>query len=100
MPTLTFKYSKVGKPDQKFDLPAGAGVLACAVDHGVELDHACGGNCACTTCLVVVESGAANLNPMSEDERGLLEASSKLTPTSRLGCQCRIQSGDVILRIP
>ena len=103
MPKVTFRYTHTkngGDEGLTFEMPVGSSVLECAVDHGVALDHDCGGNCACTTCMVYVESGAENISGMSEDERGLLEANDKLVPKARLGCQCRVQAGEVILRIP
>ena len=36
-------------------------ILDVALNYGVRLDHACGGNCACTTCHVWVKEGAENL---------------------------------------
>ena len=95
MPKLTFKNT-----NQTFEIDAGASILECAVDNAIALDHDCGGNCACTTCQVYIESGAENISPMSEDERGLLEANDKLEPKARLGCQCRVKAGAVVVRIP
>ncbi len=95
MPTLTFKNTQ-----QSFEIPSGSSILECAVDNAIALDHDCGGNCACTTCQIFVEEGAENISPMSEDERGLLEANDKLEPKARLGCQCRIKAGKVVIRIP
>lgn len=74
--------------------------MECAIENNMPLDHDCGGNCACTTCQVFVESGMENLVPMSDDERSLLEANEKLEEKARLGCQSRIQSGTVVVRIP
>ena len=33
-------------------------ILDIALNNGITLDHACGGNCACTTCHVWVKEGA------------------------------------------
>src|SRR5690349_20830859 len=46
----------------------GCTVLDAALDHGIDLPHECGGNCACTTCLVIVEAGMEHLSPMQEPE--------------------------------
>src|SRR5439155_6437488 len=32
-------------------------ILEIALGHGVEIDHACGGVCACSTCHVIVKKG-------------------------------------------
>ncbi|PIR23650.1 MAG: 2Fe-2S ferredoxin [Deltaproteobacteria bacterium CG11_big_fil_rev_8_21_14_0_20_45_16] len=95
MPTITF--SNFG---EKFEVPAGSSILECALEHNLPLDHDCGGNCACTTCQVFVESGMDNICAMSDDEKSLLEANDKLTDGARLGCQSRIQKGDIVVRIP
>src|SRR3979490_1155535 len=42
--------------------------LDVALNYGVTLDHACGGNCACTTCHIWVKEGAENLSEMDDDE--------------------------------
>lgn len=95
MPKITFKNT-----GESFEVPAGTSILECAIDKNVPLEHDCGGNCACTTCHIWVEEGAQNLNAMSEDERGLLEANDKLDEKSRLGCQSRIKAGAVTVRYP
>src|SRR6266849_7881022 len=38
-------------------------ILDVLLAHGVPLEHACGGNCACTTCHVVVKQGFQQLPP-------------------------------------
>lgn len=53
-----------------------------------EIEALCGGSCACATCHVYVGGDAvAGLEPMSEDENDLLDASDHRTPRSRLSCQ-------------
>lgn len=65
-------------------------VLDVLIGHGVHLEHACGGNCACTTCHVIVRSGFEKLPEAEEDELDLLDKAPGLTATSRLGCQAVI----------
>ena len=83
-------YSEHGKPLSLLDI---------ALNHGVHLEHACGGNCACTTCHVVVKDGEENLSPMDDDEADRLDMAADLTLHSRLGCQCVVK-GDVVVEIP
>src|SRR6202021_2464439 len=71
-----------GKPGSILDVMLG---------HGIHLEHACGGNCACTTCHVIVKQGINKLGEASEQEEDLLEKAPGLTPTSRLGCQAVIE---------
>ncbi len=76
-------------------------VLDIALGLGIEIDHACGGVCACSTCHVIVRKGGASCGPASEDEDDELEKAPGLTPQSRLACQC-VPSGeeDLVVEIP
>ncbi len=74
-------------------------LLDIALNHGVEMEHACGGNCACTTCHVVVKEGEDNLSPMEDDEADRLDLAADLTIHSRLACQA-VVTGDVTVEIP
>jgi 2Fe-2S ferredoxin len=75
-------------------------ILDVLLGHGVSLEHACGGNCACTTCHVIVKRGMEHLSESTESEEDLLDKAPGLTPTSRLGCQAVIDDGDIIVMIP
>ena len=86
----TLPYKHHGKPHSLLDI---------ALNFGVHLEHACGGNCACTTCHVVVRQGEEHLPEMEDDEADRLEQAADLTLRSRLGCQCEVQ-GDVVVEIP
>jgi ferredoxin, 2Fe-2S len=70
-------------------------ILDVLLGHGVHLEHACGGNCACTTCHVIVKAGFNKLSESSEQEEDLLDKAPGLTPTSRLGCQAVTEDPDV-----
>ncbi|MFZ0864441.1 MAG: 2Fe-2S iron-sulfur cluster-binding protein, partial [Candidatus Sulfotelmatobacter sp.] len=48
-------------------------LLDVALNFGIPLDHACGGNCACTTCHIWVKEGAENLSAMDDDEADRLD---------------------------
>ncbi|MFY9553320.1 MAG: 2Fe-2S iron-sulfur cluster-binding protein, partial [Blastocatellia bacterium] len=74
-------------------------LLDIALNCGVNLEHSCGGNCACTTCHVIVKVGEENLTEMDEDEEDRLYMADGLTLHSRLGCQC-VVTGDVTVEIP
>jgi ferredoxin, 2Fe-2S len=84
-------YQDHGKPESILDV---------CLNFGIHLEHACGGNCACTTCHVIVTKGMENLSEMDEDEEGdRLQMAPGLTLRSRLGCQCVVE-GDVEVQIP
>ena len=83
-------YHEHGKPESLLDI---------FLSKGIHLEHACGGNCACTTCHVIVNSGMENLSEMDDDEADRLDMAAGLTLRSRLGCQC-VVLGDVDVEIP
>src|SRR5437899_11339695 len=43
-------------------------ILDVLLAHGIHLEHACGGNCACTTCHVLVKAGGAELSDADDRE--------------------------------
>ncbi|HEV7219358.1 MAG TPA: 2Fe-2S iron-sulfur cluster-binding protein [Terriglobales bacterium] len=76
-------------------------LLDVALNNGIKLDHACGGNCACTTCHIWVKEGAQNLSEMDDDEADRLDMAADLQLNSRLGCQAVItRPGKVVVEIP
>jgi 2Fe-2S ferredoxin len=83
-------YREHGKPESLLDI---------ALNFGFTLEHACGGNCACTTCHVIVKQGDGNLSEMDDDEADRLDMAAGLTLHSRLGCQSVVK-GDVVVEIP
>ncbi len=94
MPKIKFLPS-----NQEFEVEAGKTVLEAAIENGVHLEHACGGNCACTTCHVIIREGMKNLSKMQDDEADRMDTATGITLQSRLGCQSKIQ-GDVVVEIP
>jgi 2Fe-2S ferredoxin len=68
----------------------GQSILEICEEHGIDLDHACGGVCACSTCHVKVVAGADALSEASEEEEDQLDEARGVELSSRLGCQARI----------
>ena len=85
--------------DREIEVPEGTNLLDAALDNNIQIDHNCGGNCACSTCHVVVEQGFDSLGEMSEDEEDMLDEAENLTDTSRLACQCKVVT-DMVINIP
>lgn len=52
----------------------GQTLLEVALENGIDLDHACGGVCACSTCHVKILQGADAFNEASEDEEDQLDS--------------------------
>ena len=76
-------------------------ILDLAFGADVDIDHSCGGVCACATCHVYVTEGQNTCNPATEDEEDMLDTARGLTTESRLSCQC-VPNGtkDVVVTIP
>jgi ferredoxin, 2Fe-2S len=73
---------------REVDAPLGLSVLEIAHKHGVDIEGACEGSLACSTCHVIVDSAwFGKLSSATEDEEDMLDLAFGLTETSRLGCQ-------------
>ncbi len=79
----------------------GEHLLEVAMDHGINIEHACGGVCACSTCHVYIEKGAESLSEPTEAEDDRVEEAPGLQRNSRLSCQCEIiGEGPIEIRVP
>ena len=79
----------------------GESLLEVAIENGVNIEHACGGVCACSTCHVYVEEGRQHLSEATEAEDDRVEEAPGLQRNSRLSCQCEIKGeGPIIVRVP
>ena len=86
MPKMTF-IERDGT-HREVDAPAGLSVLEIAHKHKVDIEGACEGSLACSTCHVIVDPDWADrLKAATEDEEDMLDLAFGLTETSRLGCQ-------------
>lgn len=90
MPKLTLL-----KTGQTYDVPAGTSFLDFCMENGAPHDFGCTVG-SCGTCVLRIEQGAQNVNPMSADERDTVEMCTSVEG-ARLGCQIKIL-GDVALR--
>ena len=93
MPKVTFLPAK-----KVVEAKAGQTILETALEHGIQIQHACGGFCACTTCHVIVKSGDDHLSGMDENEEDRLDRASGVTLHSRLSCQAKVQ-GDLTVEV-
>ena len=76
-------------------------ILDVALAHGIEIDHSCGGVCACSTCHCIVRKGGDTVSEMIEAEEDQLSYAPGLTPASRLSCQSVPDgSSDLVVEIP
>jgi ferredoxin, 2Fe-2S len=73
---------------REVEAPLGLSVLEIAHRNGIDLEGACEGSLACSTCHVVVDPEWYELlKEAAEDEEDMLDLAFGLTRTSRLGCQ-------------
>jgi 2Fe-2S ferredoxin len=85
------------------DAPLGMSVMEIARKNDVDIEGACEGSLACSTCHVIVEPDwFAKLTPASEDEEDMLDLAFGLTKASRLGCQIvmRPELDGLVVRLP
>ncbi|PSR87129.1 2Fe-2S ferredoxin-type domain-containing protein [Coniella lustricola] len=74
--------------EHKVAVSAGDNLLDIAQAHDLEMEGACGGSCACSTCHVIVQDEYYDKIPEpDDDENDMLDLAFGLTETSRLGCQ-------------
>lgn len=85
-------YGETGLPGSLLDI---------AMGNGVELEHVCGGVCACSTCHVIVKQGLDSCSEGTDDEYDQLDEAPMTTLQSRLACQC-VPNGmkDLVVEIP
>jgi len=76
-------------------------VLSLLLEAGVDIDHACGGVVACSTCHIYVREGFDSAPESIEEEEDMLDLAPGLEEVSRLACQC-VPDGsvDVVVEIP
>lgn len=88
----TFPLGHIGLEGSVLDIADGA---------GIEINHSCGGVCACSTCHVHIEKGGESCSKATEDEEDMLDEAPAVSPDSRLACQC-VPDGtqDLIVLIP
>ncbi len=81
----------IDKEDKEYKIAArkGDNIMELAHEHNLEIEGACGGVCACSTChIYVLDKDYYNrIPPETEAESDMLDMAFSLTETSRLGCQ-------------
>jgi ferredoxin, 2Fe-2S len=73
---------------REVEAPLGLSILEIAHRNDIDIEGACDGSLACSTCHVIVdEAWFDRLETASEDEEDMLDLAFGLTALSRLGCQ-------------
>jgi 2Fe-2S ferredoxin len=88
---------------REVDAPLGLSVLEIAHKNDIDIEGACEGSLACSTCHVIVDPDWYELlREATEDEEDMLDLAFGLTATSRLGCQIVIteELDGLVVRLP
>ncbi|CEH15460.1 ferredoxin [Ceraceosorus bombacis] len=87
---VTFRDSK-GTDIRTVEVNEGDDLLAVAHEYDIDLEGACEGSIACSTCHVILEPDMYDkLEEPGDDENDMLDLAFGLTDTSRLGCQVKV----------
>ncbi len=101
MPKLNFI-----KPDgstHQLEVDNGTTIMEAGRDNNMGLEGTCGGSLSCATCHVIFsDQDFAIVGPPSEDEMDMLDLAFGVSPTSRLGCQIRMNDDldGISVRVP
>lgn len=85
------------------EAPIGKSLLDIAHQNDIDIEGACEGVMACSTCHLIVDADwYARLKPASEEEDDMLDLAFGLTGTSRLGCQILMSEelDGLVVRLP
>ncbi len=76
---------------KEVEAPIGLSILEIAHRNDIDLEGACEGSLACSTCHIIVEPDWFDMLPdPTEDEEDMLDLAFDLAETSRLGCQIKM----------
>lgn len=101
MPQIIFlPHEEICPEGAVIEVEAGISICDAALQHDIDIEHACEKSCACTTCHVYVREGGDSLNEATEDEDDLLDKAWGLEPDSRLSCQTIVGKEDLVIEIP
>ena len=101
MPKVIFELP--GGERREIDAEPGKSLLVAAQQNDIDIEGACEGVMACSTChLIVSEDWFKKLPDASEEEEDMLDLAYGLTKTSRLGCQITVTEDldGLVLKVP
>ncbi|MAI10805.1 MAG: 2Fe-2S ferredoxin [Rhodospirillaceae bacterium TMED167] len=101
MPKVIFELP--GGERREIDAEPGKSLLVTAHQNGIDIEGACEGVMACSTChLIVAEDWYERLPDASEEEDDMLDLAYGLTKTSRLGCQITVTEDldGLVIKVP
>eukprot|EP00532_Pseudo-nitzschia_australis_P001521 CAMPEP_0168191868 /NCGR_PEP_ID=MMETSP0139_2-20121125/17745_1 /TAXON_ID=44445 /ORGANISM="Pseudo-nitzschia australis, Strain 10249 10 AB" /LENGTH=165 /DNA_ID=CAMNT_0008115071 /DNA_START=114 /DNA_END=611 /DNA_ORIENTATION=+ len=90
--TVSITYVEPDGTSKTVDAEVGDDLMTVAHDNDIELEGACGGELACSTCHLIFDLDIYDTLPEKEDEEDdMLDLAFEVTETSRLGCQIPVQ---------
>ena len=101
MPKVIFELP--GGERREIDAELGKSLLVAAHQNDIDIEGACEGAMACSTChLIVSADWYEKLPDASEEEEDMLDLAYGLTKTSRLGCQITVTEDldGLVLKVP
>lgn len=101
--TVKITYVEPDGTEKIVDAEIGKNLMDIAHDNDIELEGACGGELACSTCHLIFEQEIYDRLPEKEEEEDdMLDLAFEVTETSRLGCQilAREDMEGMTVRIP
>jgi len=101
MPKVTFRNPLTLKvfDAMTIEVKPGTTILDAAEECHARVGHACGGNLACSTCHVWVQEGIDSLPEVTDKENDIMDKAFGVSAESRLACQARIGTEDVVVEI-
>lgn len=101
MPKITLLANEEFCPDgAEIEANVDESILDAALRNNIMIEHACEKSCACTTCHVIVREGFDSLEEAEEQEEDYLDKAWGLEPESRLSCQAKVGTEDLVIEIP
>ena len=91
--TVSITFVEADGTSRTIDAEIGKDLMTAAHENDIELEGACGGELACSTCHLIFEDGVYDSLPEKDDEEDdMLDLAFEVTDTSRLGCQVIVQN--------
>lgn len=101
MPKLIFlPHEDICPEGAVLDVAPGTSICDAALEHGINIEHACEKSCACTTCHVYIREGFDTLADATDLEEDYLDKAWGVDPDSRLSCQAKVGQEDLVIEIP
>lgn len=102
---MEIKFIEPGGTTHALDVAPGLSAMEAAIQNGVPgIDGDCGGNAACGTCHVLIDSDWLDTldSTRSENEEAMLELIQDVQANSRLACQIKLDEtmNGLVIHLP